>query len=214
MFYGEKMSEKEKAGIIEFILSQQGKPGTYADTFAPTEHDFNCSLSLFTGERIKTNAGRSHMIGEEASRILRLIGAQNESVQRALEKADLGLLSRINAVKDNPCYINGTYCCKMCTCSLWLNISSGGLQNDILFLKSGLAYLKLNRDGKGGWKGFPANYILYVLNEIRSDLVVKELKYAGNTIERKLKRKSSPESKYDARRKDIYERILNKISSN
>jgi hypothetical protein len=194
-------------------LNQQGKPGTYADTFAPTEYDISQNLVLFTGEKIKTKAGRSHMIGEEASRILRLIGGENAKMQKALEKADLGLLARINSGKTDTRYIYGTYCCKTCTCSLWLNISSGGLKNDISLLESGLNYLKHNRDDKGRWKGFSANYILYVLNEIEPDLVLNELKYAGNTIERKLKRKGSAKSKYEVRRKDIYKRILGKINT-
>jgi hypothetical protein len=77
LFYGVEMGEIEKTEITDFILKQQGNPGTYANTFAPTGNDFNQNLVLFTGEKIRTNAGRSHMIGEEASRILRLIGGQN-----------------------------------------------------------------------------------------------------------------------------------------
>ena len=214
LFFNLKIDNNEKTEIVDFILNQQGKPKTYADTFAPTEIDLKQDLILFTGEKIKTNAGRCHMIGEESSRILRLIGGDSEKVQMALNKADLGLLSRINSGKNDPRYIHGTYCCKTCTSSLWLNISSGGLQHDISLLNSGLKYLKKLRDEKGGWIGFPNNYILYVLNEIETDLILDELKYAGNSIERKLKRKISSESKYDLRRKEIYERILNKINMN
>lgn len=214
LFFDREIDDKEKTGIVNFILDQQGKPGTYADTFAPTEKDLTHDLVLFTGEKIKTNAGRCHMIGEEASRILRLIGGGSDKVREALDKADDGLLSRINSVRNDLRYIPGTYCCKACTCSLWLNISSGGLKNDLPLLESGMNYLKIQRDGKGGWKGFPGNYLLYVLNEIEPDLVVNELKYAGNAIERKLKRKKSPESKYDVRRKKICERILHKININ
>jgi hypothetical protein len=214
LFFDLEIGDNKKTEIADFILNQQGKPKTYADTFAPTEIDLKHDLVLFTGEKIKTNAGRCHMIGEESSRILRLIGGQSEKVQRALNKADLGLLTRINSGKNDPRYIHGTYCCKACTCSLWLNTSSGGLKNDISLLDSGLKYLKTHRDNKGSWKGFPSNYILYVLNEIETDLVLDELKYAGNAIERKLKRKISSESKYDLRRIEIYKRILDKINTN
>lgn len=214
LFFGFGISDKEKAGIVDFILNQQGKPRTYANTFAPTKNDLKRDLVLFTGEKVKTNAGRSHMIGEEACRILRLIGGQNEKIQKALDKADQGLLARITSGKNDPRYIHGTYCCNTCTCSLWLNISSGGLQNDTTLLESGLGYLKNNRDGKGSWKKFPNNYILYVLNEIEPELVLDELRYAGNAIEKKLKRKNTPESTYDLRRKSIYEQILNKINMN
>jgi hypothetical protein len=212
LFFNLEIGDNEKFKIVDFILNQHGKPKTYADTFAPTEIDLKHDLTLFTGEKIKTNAGRCHMIGEESSRVLRLIGGQSEKVQRVLNKADFGLLTRINSGKNDPRYIHGTYCCKSCTCSLWLNISSGGLKNDISLLDSGLKYLKKHRDDKGSWKGFPSNYILYVLNEIETDLVLDELKYAGNAIERKLKRKISSELKYDIRRKEIYKRILDRIN--
>ena len=53
--------------IADFILNQQGKPDAYADTFAPTENDLKKDLVLFTGEKIKSRAGKRHMIGEVAS---------------------------------------------------------------------------------------------------------------------------------------------------
>lgn len=214
LFFGFKIDDSEKKEIIDFIVNQQGEPKTYADTFAPTENDLKHDLILFTGERIKTTAGRCHMIGEESSRVLRLIGIQNNKVRKALDKADSGLQARIELAKMDPRYIYGTYCCKACTCSLWLNISSGGLSNNIPLLESGLKHLKNNRDNNGSWKGFPSNYILYVLNEMDPDMVMDELKYAGKALERKLKRIKSSESKYDLRRKEIYERILNKINMN
>jgi len=214
LFFDFEIRDNEKTEIVDFILNQQGKPKTYADTFAPTEIDLKQDLILFTGEKIKTNAGRCHMIGEESSRILRLIDGESEKVQMALNKADLSLLSRINSGKNDPRYIHGTYCCKACTSSLWLNISSGGFKNDISLLDSGLKYLKNHRDDRGGWKGFPSNYILYVLNEIETDLILDELKYAGYAIERKLKRIISSKSKYDIRKKEIYIRILDKINKN
>ena len=214
LFFDLKIGDNEKNEIVDFILKQQGKPKTYADTFAPTEIDLKQDLILFTGEKITTNAGRCHMIGEESSRILRLIGGQSEKVQIALNKADLGLLTRIHSGKNDPRYIHGTYCCKACTSSLWLNISSGGLKNDVSILDSGLKYLKNHRDHNGGWKGFPSNYILYVLNEIEITMTLNELKYAGSAIEKKLKKKISSETKYNLRRKEIYKRILNKINMN
>jgi len=66
-----KIDKNEKAEIADFIISQQGMPRAYANTFAPTEMDIKQDLILFTGERIKSVVGKCHMIGEEASRILR-----------------------------------------------------------------------------------------------------------------------------------------------
>ena len=214
LFFDFEIGDHDKKEVVNFILSQQEKPQTYADTFAPTEYDLQHDLVLFTGEKIKTQAGRRHMIGEEACRIIRVIGMSNDQVNKALDRADQGLLSKISACKQDPGYISGTYCCKACSCSLWLNIGSGGLKNDVSMLESGLRYLKTNRDGHGNWKGFPPNYLLYVLNGINIDSALNELKYAGKAIERKLKRKGVAESKYELRRTHLYEQILNKINRN
>ncbi len=214
LFFNLEISDNEKASIADFIVHQQGKPNAYANTFAPTEWDLNHDLRLFTGETIRTNAGRRHIIGEEASRILRLIGGQDEKVLTALNNADQGLLGRINSGKKDPRYIHGTYCCKTCSSALWLNVSAGGLQNDTSLLNSGLHYLYKLRDGMGSWKGFPSNYILYVLNEIAINEARIELKYASLAIEKKLNRKTNSETKYDLRKKEIYRRILHKINRN
>ena len=79
---------------------------------------------------------------------------------------------------------------------------------------AGMDYLKKHRDNKGKWKGFPYYYTLYVLNEIRLDLVLNELKYTAQSIERRMKKKQTDENKYDLRRNYICEQILNKISRN
>ncbi len=213
LFFQKEITGDEKNGIIEFIIRQQDHPLAYYNTFAPTEQDMKGDLVLFTGEKIKTKAGRRHMIGEESSRILRLIGQEKEEVQKALKIADNGILSCIEMVRNHPKYIHGTYCCKACSTSLWLNLSSGGLRNDESMLTAGIRYLKHQRDRDGSWQGFPPNYILYVLNEIQNDLALDELKYAGPTVERRLKRLGSPESKFEVRKKAIYERILEKIDS-
>ena len=51
--------------IVEFIINQHGKPQTYANTFAPTANVLTKDLILFTGEKIKSTAGKCHMIGEK-----------------------------------------------------------------------------------------------------------------------------------------------------
>ena len=66
----------EKLQISNFIINQQGKLTAYADTFAPTYNDLMGDLILFTGERIKSKAGKYHIIGEEACRVLRKLNLQ------------------------------------------------------------------------------------------------------------------------------------------
>jgi hypothetical protein len=214
LLFALEIDNNEKAEIADFIINQQGKPRTYANTFAPTENDLKQDLILFTGERIKSSVGKCHMIGEEASRILRKLDLGLDKVNDALQKADSGLQMQINKVLKNPRYEYGMYCCKSCSCGLWINLASGGLNNNTEMLRAGMDYLKKHRDNKGKWKGFPYYYTLYVLNEIKLDLAFNEMKYAAQSIERRLKKKHADKNKYDLRRNYICEQILNKISRN
>jgi hypothetical protein len=201
------IADNEKQEIASFIAEQHYKPGAYANMFAPSERDMQRDLILFTGEKIKTNAGRRHMIAEEASRILRKLDIKTNRIKTALEEADQGIHKRITESGSQL----GRYCCKSCSCSLWLNLSSGNSGNNYKMLKSGLDFLKQHRENKGTWKGFPYFYTLYVLNEIDPDLAMDELRFASKSILRWIKRKSSEETKYSLRRNFIGEAILNKI---
>ena len=209
-----KIDKNERLDIANFLISRQGKPYSYADTFAPTENDLKKDLILFTGERIKSRVGKCHMIGEEACRVLRKLDLKLDKVDEALERADIGLQNQLTKVLQNPRYEFGMYCCKSCSCGLWINLATGGLNMNTRFLKAGLNYLKKHRDEKGKWKGFPFYYTLYVLNEIDTNLAMDEMKYAVKSIERRLMTKKSEESKYEMRRKYLCEQILKKVNSN
>jgi hypothetical protein len=212
LFFDLKIDENEKVEIADFIVNQQSKPHAYADTFAPTEVDLQNDFVLFTGERIKSTVGKCHMIGEEASRVLRKLGVQTEKIKGALHRADTGLQNRLNSYHSR--YIYGMYCCKSCSCGLWLNLSSGGLNKDTQFLIAGMDYLRQHRDGEGKWKGFPYFYALYVLHEIGLDIAKEEMKYTARSIESRLRKKRTHENKFDLRRNYICEQILEKISGN
>jgi hypothetical protein len=214
LLFGLEIEPNEKTAIADFIINQHGKAGTYADMFAPTEYDLKHDLILFTGEKIKSNVGKCHMIGEEASRILRQLDILTDKVKVALQQADAGLLYRINESKQMPGYEYGKYCCKKCSCALWLNLSSGGLNIDRDLLKAGMAYLKRKRDDKGAWISFPYFYTLYILNEIDIDIVMDEMQYAAKFMKRWYRNKKTDENKYALRRNYIYEQILKKVNSN
>jgi hypothetical protein len=209
LLFGLDIAENEKLEIAGFLSERHFSSGAYANLFAPTELDMNRDLVLFTGEKIKTNAGRCHMMGEEASRILRKLNVENDKVKTVLKEADEGIYKRITESGS----LAGHYCCKKCSCALWLNLSSGGLNNNNGLLLAGLDYLKQHREDKGTWKGFPYFYTLYVLNEIDPKLAMDEMKFASKSINRWIKRKSSEENKYSLRRIFIGETILNKIKS-
>ncbi len=212
LLFNLKIDNNEKTEIADFIVNQQGKPRTYANTFAPTETDLRQDLVLFTGDKIRSVVGKCHMIGEEACRILRKLDLKPDRVKKALKNADNGLQMQIDKTLKNHRYEYGMYCCKTCSCGLWLNLSSGGLNRNTGMLKAGLDYLKKHRDNKGRWKGFPYYYTLYVLNEISPDLAINELKYASRSIERRLNKKQTDENKYDLRRNYICVSILNKTN--
>jgi hypothetical protein len=212
LLFGLEINENEKYKIADFIVNQHEKPRAYANTFAPTDIDLKHDLILFTGEKIKTGAGKCHMIGEEACRILRKLDLKTYKVKTALQEADRGLQKRIYESSENPRYQSGMYCCKSCSCALWINLASGGLNNDTKLLKAGLEFLRQHRDDKGRWKGFPYYYTLYVLNEILPDLAKNEMIYVTKSIDRRLKKKKINESKYDLRRNYICEQILDKVN--
>jgi hypothetical protein len=201
------IDETEKTEIASFLVEQHFAPGAYANMFAPAEKDMKRDLVLFTGEKIKSNAGRCHVMGEEASRILRKLDVKSPEVIQALQEADSGIQKRIKESGS----ISGTYCCRTCSCALWLNLSAGGLNHNSDILKSGLRFLKQHREDKGTWKGFPYFYTLYVLNEIEPELVKDELQFASKSILRWINRKQNEETKYLLRRKYIGEAILNKV---
>ena len=213
LFFDLDIDKDEQFEVAEFIVNQQGKPYTYANTFAPTAYDLNEDLILFTGEKIKSGAGKCHMIGEEASRVLRQMDLHNEKVELALKKADRGLKEQIDKYYKEQKYEYGMYCCRTCSCALWNNLASGGLDEDTDLLKAGINYLKKHRDNKGRWEGFPFYYTLFVLNSIELGLVSEELKYASGSIEKRLKRKHE-KNKYEIRRNLICKMIIKKLNLN
>jgi len=210
MLFGKAIGKKDKTAIAEFIADQHGKPYSYANMFSPTEEDMKRDLVLFTGEKIKSGAGKCHVIGEEASRIIRKLNIHSEKINKAVSEADEGLISRIDANRDHPRFIYGAYCCKSCSCAMWLNLSAGGLKNDTKMLKAGLKWLKLHRDGKGRWKGFPYYYTLYVLNEIDPEIAGDEIRYAVKSLEKRLKTAKNNNDKYEIRRNYICTSLIKK----
>jgi len=208
-----KIPENEKLKVADFIIGQQHS-GAYANTFAPTDIDLKQDLILLTGDKIKSRVGKCHVIGEEASRVLRKLNLQIEKVKTALKQADTGLQNFVNHWSQNSKHNYGMYCCKSCSCAFWINLASGGLKDNRKLLTAGLDHLKQYRDNKGGWKGFPYFYTVYVLNEISPVLAMDEMRYIAKSLENKLKRKKDNENKYDLRRNYIYEQILNKVNKN
>jgi hypothetical protein len=205
-FNNRDLSKSEKAQTAKWIASRQGLPGSYANMFAPTKEDFQNDLVLFTGEKISTRVGKSHVLGQESCRILLLLNVKSADVKSALEKANAGFMK---PMKQYIVADKGMYCCASCSCALWRHLSAGGLKNGERILAAAMRTLKSFRDGRGRWKRFPFYYTLFVLNGTELPSARKEMQYAAPACERLLKRQMKRD-KISMRRRILAERILEK----
>lgn len=205
-FYKQSLTKSEKVQAARWIASRQGLPRSYAGMFAPTDKDFQNGLVLFTGEKVSSRVGISHVLGQESCRTLLLLDVSLAGVKAALEKATAGFMPRLKQyVKANE----GTYCCATCSCAFWRHLSAGGLENGERLLTNGIKTLRSFRDGKGRWKRFPFYYTLLVLNEVKLPAALKEMQYAAPACERLLKRETKKD-KISKRRRILAERVLEK----
>lgn len=204
-FYRRHLSKAVRLQAAKWIASRQGKPGSYADMFAPTELDYERGIILFTGERVNTEAGAGHILGEEACRALILLDVQNAEVKEALSRASEGMLNALRESHASP----GWFCCGRCTCSYWRHLAVGGLENREAELVGGIKTLRRHRDGHGRWSRFPFYYTVLALSEIELPSALDEIRYAAPALERAVSR--APKNTFDQRRVDLAERALNKI---
>ena len=205
-FLKRSLTKSDKNQIAKWIASRQGMPGAYANMFAPTKKDFQDGFVLFTGEKVSSRVGVSHILGQESRRALILLNVKSAGVKLAQEKANAGFMEYMKK------YImpkEGTYCCATCSCALWRHLSAGGLENGERILAAGIRTLKSLRDGKGRWKRFPFYYTLLILNEIELPSARKELQYSAQACERLLKRRTKKD-RISQRRYILAERILQK----
>ncbi len=213
LFVGEAIPQARRRAAAEWIAGRQGAAGAYAGMFAPTGDDFRKGIRLFTGERFTTRAGSSHVLGEEACRVLLKLGVPSEGIRDALRRATEGMTQRLveaarrerNAGRPWP----GAYCCARCTCALWRHIGAGGLQDasSERWLTEGMKLLRSRRDDSGRWQGFPFYYTLLALAGLDTRAASAELKHASPACERLLRRAPRP-GKFDERRRLLAERVL------
>jgi hypothetical protein len=210
LFSGAALEKGARASLGRWIASRQGLPGAYADTFAGFPGERSKGIVTFTGERIASASAR-HILGEEASRLLRLLAPDDAATIAALQRADRGMQQRIDAAaldprRDNP----GLYCCGKCSIAFWRNLLSGGLDRQEERVRRGVAHLRAARDGEGGWRKFPFWYAALALSEMDFPAARAELKYAAPTIERTAER-APASSEYSKRRHTLATRVLAKL---
>jgi hypothetical protein len=207
-FDGRALAATERSHVARWIAARQGLSGSYGGTFAGFPSERSRGIVLFTGERIALASAR-HILGEEASRALRLLRVRDRSVMHALEAADDGLMRCLARAAEDPRRCNpGLYCCGKCSVGLWRNLLSGGLSRREERLRSGTLHLRSIRDGEHGWRRFPFWYTVLALSEMDTKEAKAELKYAAPALERTATRPVAS-AVYARRRQELAARTLN-----
>ena len=207
---GRTLSATERRDAARWIAARQGLPGAYGGSFAGFPSERSKGIVLFTGERIAFASAR-HILGEEASRALRLLRVRDRSSTHALEAADEGLRRCLARAAEDPRKQNpGLYCCGTCSVGMWRNLLSGGLDRREERLQCGAMHLRSVRDGEQGWRTFPFWYTVLALSEMDGRDARAELTYAAPALERAAARPSSS-SVYTQRRQALATRALSKL---
>ncbi len=166
LFEGRKLAAKERAAAARWIAARQGLPGCYGGTFAGFPSERAKGIVVFTGERVAFASAR-HILGEEASRALRLLRVGGRDISSALAAADSGMMRCLARAAADPRKRNpGLFCCGKCTVGFWRNLLAGGLDRREERLRLGAAHLESLRDGRQGWRTFPFWYTVLALSEM------------------------------------------------
>lgn len=209
-FAGRALPTSDRGTVARWIAARQGLPGAYGGTFAGFPAERSKGIVLFTGERIASASAR-HILGEEASRVLRLLRVRDHSITRALQAADDGLLGCLARAAEGPRGQNpGLFCCGKCSVGLWRNLLAGGLDRQEERLRRGALHLRSVRDGEHGWRRFPFWYAVLALSEMDGSEARAELQYAAPMLEAAASR-AVPSTVYARRRHELATRALNRV---
>ena len=210
IFDGRTIAAGERNQAARWIARRQGLPGAYAGTFAGFPAERSKGIVLFTGERIASASAR-HILGEEASRVLRQLRVRDRQVTRALENAHDGLMQCLARAAADPRNGNpGLFCCGKCSVGLWRHLLAGGLDRQDERLDRGASHLRSMRDGQHGWRRFPFWYTVLALSEMDSTEARTELKHAAPALERAA-RAAVPSARFAGRRHAVAVRALKRL---
>jgi hypothetical protein len=200
---GDVISKKEGLEIAHWIVAQQGQKGSYRGMSAPTQADFVSGIRTFTGERLASASAR-HITGQEAARVIWLLGNSDPAIRGAYEEAT-------HWMHDNEEFLNtGTFCCGRCTLAFWRHYWVGDFEQKEGHLNRGLELMKNRRSGDGKWHRFPFHYAIYALLDIDLEPALAELRYARPLLE-KYAYKTRDEV-YSNRRRAIMIKALAKVT--
>jgi len=206
LFHRRRLAEPIREELARWIARTGGKPHSYAGMFAPTDTDLRTGIRVYTGEMIRSRAGISHVLGEEACRTLILLGVRDSVIAEALERAATGMLNLLRHNEDTD-KVHGMFCCGLCSVAYWRNIVVGGLDRNEERLSAGMEALRAHRTDDGRWRRFPFYYTLLALSEITLESALDEMRYMAPLLERYVKRKSMG-GRFHERRRAICDRVL------
>jgi hypothetical protein len=146
----------------------------------PTNQDLSQGIRLLTGERMLSDAGTRHVLGEEA---LRTVTVWKLGSSSAVKQALKGFNDLLEAGAKG-----GSWCCYTCTTAFLRTLAVVKPNRWDRILERGLNRIKKARTPNGRWHGFPFYYTLLTLSEMDTHSAQAELKHARKIAERLLKR--------------------------
>jgi hypothetical protein len=216
VFFNRPICSAERLRAARWIVERRGLDGAYAGMFAPTPTDVRDGFSLFTGERLPDGAAMRHILGEEATRALRLLDVRDRAVGEALALANAGATQ---AIRRGIAHFGdrkppGRFCCTKCSVAVWRHMTAGGLADldPRTFIANGLKPLKSARLGDGRWQTFPFWYTVLTLLEINTPAAHDELRYAVSVWKRHLPPPASTATRHAERRAAIATRTAEALA--
>lgn len=193
--------------LVDWTASRLGKPGGYAGSFAMTASDWDREFRLFTGEKVTTRAGRSHVIAQEATRMLAVIAREFMTSLDVVRESEARLGERIFETADSTVASDGMYCCGTCSVAFWRAKLAGAYADYPSPLPAGMKTLKAHRENPSGWRRFPYYYTLLMLLEEGTPLALPEMAFQSEGIMRRIKGLGRKQDPCSRRRLAILERL-------
>lgn len=165
---------------LQWVLSRQGLHESYFNLFMPMNQDLSQGVRLLTGERMLSNAGTRHVLGEEALRTV-IVWKLRSSL--AVKQALKGFNDLLEAGAKS-----GHWCCYTCTTAFLRTLAVVKPDRWDGILEKGINRIKKARTANGRWRGFPFYYMLLTLSEMDTSSARDELRHASKIAERLLKR--------------------------
>ena len=165
---------------LQWVLARQGLQRSYFNLFMPMNQDLSQGVRLLTGERMLSNAGNRHVLGEEALRTV-IVWKLRSSL--AVKQALKGFNDLLEAGAKS-----GHWCCYTCTTVFLRTLAVVKPDRWDGILEKGINRIKKARTANGRWRGFPFYYMLLTLSEMDTSSARDELRHASKIAERLLKR--------------------------